>query len=417
MIRRETKDRQRVSAGKSPAVILVAALAFLGGACGTRSGPSVNVSDVRTLTGERRDLGEPFGIAYKDGSVIVSDGENGRIMRVSMDGSQEVLTDKLDTPSHIAVDADGSILVADSGTSTIKRVKSDGTIEPVAGTENSPGYRDGEASQAQFRAPIGIAVRDGKIYVADTYNDRIRVIEKGRVSTLAGGERGFADSQDGRRAEFNTPCGLAVLTDGSLLVADLLNHRIRRVEAGGSTSTFAGTGGVEVRDGEPVNASFVSPTDVKVAPRGEIVVADGDALRIIGARFVPIVETVTVVRKGFADGQAGQFNRIGGIAFDGDGEILAADSGNGLVRAFSSKTGKPLSSDAFEKSRSKIFGDSEPPARWPYDPPAATREIAGTFGEVRGERGRGLRHLFSQRTRHRRRLRRNCTIRDGRKGP
>ncbi|HSK71666.1 MAG TPA: hypothetical protein VK892_08225, partial [Pyrinomonadaceae bacterium] len=148
----------------------------------------------KTFAGLSEKFGEPFGLAFdKNGALYVSDGEQGKIWRVLQDGTAQIFTDKLNTPSQIAFDKNGDLIVADSGTHTIKKIKPTGEIELIAGVENQSGFADGEAGQALLNAPIGVAVFEDKIFVADTYNDRIRVIENGKVSTLAGGEQGFAD--------------------------------------------------------------------------------------------------------------------------------------------------------------------------------------------------------------------------------
>ena len=119
---------------------------------------------------------------------------------------------------------------------------------------------DGPALEALFNGPTGVAVfPDGRVAVADTYNDRIRIIENGIVRTLAGGERGFAD---GLAARFDTPLGIAIWRGDKLLVADSGNRRIRVVEPDGSVWTLAGDGGYELRDGLPASASLVGPTAV-----------------------------------------------------------------------------------------------------------------------------------------------------------
>lgn len=359
--------------------------------CFFKSGETERLTEVRTLVGADGKIGEPFGIAAAGDKIYISDGESGKIFVAGPDGSEmRLLTDQLDTPSHIAIDADGGVLVADSGSHTIKRVGDDGSVALVAGQTGTPGFRDGKAAEALFRAPIGIAVRDGKIFVADSYNDRIRVIENGDVSTLAGGAAGYADSDVGSEAEFNTPCGLELLPGGELLVADLQNRRIRLVMPDGGTTTYAGTGRAMLEDGELNSASFVAPTDVLTTDRGEIFVADGDSIRAIGTRYLPIVETISSRRRGFSDGKSGlaRFNRVSGLAVSEDGGLLAADSGNGLVRIYSDSAGTPVPSGEIEKNRSEIFAASIKAAKWPYDPPERPREIAGTFGEIRGEKDR-----------------------------
>nr|HQU93103.1 hypothetical protein [Pyrinomonadaceae bacterium] len=257
-------------------------------------------------------------------------------------------------------------------------------LATFAGMEDQPGYRDGNLSEALFRGPTGIAVASsGKIFVADTYNDRIRVIENGVVSTLAGSGRGFAD---GTAAQFDTPLGLAMWGE-RLLVADAGNRRIRVVEPDGRVWTLAGNSGGDLVDGFPLQASFARPTAIAVAPDGAIYVADGNAIRVIGRRSFPYVETISSDRRGFRDGNplTAQFNRPSGLAFDAEGRLLVADSDNGLVRIFDFQASQTKT----ESQPPKIYTAEEfrslQPPRWPYDPPAAKRDIAGTLGEVRGD--------------------------------
>ncbi len=306
-------------------------------------------------------------------------------MRISKDGNTQIVTDKLDTPSQIAFDKTGHLIVADSGTHTIKKVSDNGKIELVAGVENKNGFQNGDSKTALFNAPIGVAVFEEKVFVADTYNDKIRVIENGQVRTLAGSEQGFAD---GRNAMFNTPTGLAVWTDGKLLVADAENRRIRVVEQDGQTWTLAGNDVANLKDGLLGEAEFVQPTALTVDKFGSVYVADGNAIRVIGRKFIPVVETISNDRHGFFDGTLKQsrFNRPSGLAFDDEGNLFVADSENQLVRVLTDgKVGKRLEVKDFHKAQTTAeeFRKLGEP-RWTYDPPEKTREIAGTLGEVRG---------------------------------
>ncbi len=213
------------------------------------------------------------------------------------------------------------------------------------------------------------------------------LIENGRVSTLAGGERGFADGP-GAVARFDTPTGIAVWK-GKLLVADTGNRRIRVIEPDGSTWTLAGNGLSERRDGLLGSASFVAPTAISIDAAGSIYIADGNAIRIIRSGVVPIVMTVTGGRRGLSDGSPirARFNRPSGLAFDANGELIVADSENRLVRRISPETtGRAITSSQIAALAEKpdTFRAAQP-ARWPYDPPTARRDIAGTLAEIRGE--------------------------------
>ncbi|MGI8669844.1 MAG: hypothetical protein ACR2J3_08345 [Aridibacter sp.] len=341
---------------------------------------------VQTVAGLNKEFGEPFGIAVKDDEIYVSDGEKGGIWRILKDGKMQVFTNKLDTPSQIAFDRNGDLIVADSGTHTIKKVLKDGKVDLIAGVENKKGFQDGDAKTALFNAPVGVAVFENKIYVADTYNDKIRLIENGKISTLAGSEQGFAD---GEKAKFDTPTGLAIWTDGRILVADSDNGRIRVVDKDGKTWTLAGNRNKNSVDGLLNEAEFVQPTALVVNKFGAIYVADGNAIRVIGRRFIPLVETISNDSQGFLDDKPlnSKFNRPSGLSVDNQGNLFVADSENQLVRVFTGlEIGKKVSVKEFDKaqvSAAEFRKLSEP--RWAYDPPERVREIAGTLGEIRGK--------------------------------
>ena len=345
-------------------------------------------TNVKTVAGLNREFGEPFGIAIKDDVLYVSDGDQGKVFRVSKDGRTELFTDKLDTPSQIAFDQNGDLIVADSGSHTIKKIRQTGEIELIAGVENQSGFADGAGGQALFSAPVGIAVFEDKIYVADTYNDKIRLIENGRVSTIAGSEKGFADGA-GNDAKFDTPNNLAVTKDGRVLVADTENRRLRIVETSGRVWTLAGGGKSNLRDGTLEEAEFVQPTAVFIDERGAVFVADGNAIRVIGRRIFPLVETLADDRRGYADGKMfnAKFNRPSGLAVDSQGNLFVADSDNQTLRAFSGEDfGKEITAENLTKLRySAEEFRALAPARWCFDPPSEAREIAGTLGEIRGE--------------------------------
>lgn len=341
---------------------------------------------VQTFAGTNKEFGEPFGIAYKDGTILVSDGEKGSLYKITNDGKVSTFTDKLDTPSQIVFDKNDDLIVADSGTHTIKRISKDGKIEQIAGVENKKGFADGDAKNALFNAPIGVTVLEDKIFVADTYNDKIRVIENGKVSTLAGTEKGFAD---GDQAKFNTPTNLAIWSDGRVIVADSGNRRIRVIEQNGNVWTLAGNGNQNIVDGLLSEAEFVQPTGLHVDKFGAIYISDGNAIRVIGRKFIPVVETLSSDQTGFNDGKLrrAKFDRPSGLTLDDKGNLFVADSDNQLIRVFTgTEIGKKLTLKEFDKSQTtadEFRKLSEP--RWTYDPPKNVREVAGTLGEIRGK--------------------------------
>lgn len=134
---------------------------------------------------------------------------------------------QFDAPFAVVANDDGSILyVADTYNSVIRKITASGDVTTYAGS--TYGYADGSASVAKFNNPQGITLDTyGNLYISDTYNSRIRkVTSAGVVSTLAGSSYGYADGT-GASARFYGPNGIAVDQFGVVYVADTYNQRIR----------------------------------------------------------------------------------------------------------------------------------------------------------------------------------------------
>jgi sugar lactone lactonase YvrE len=346
---------------------------------------------VTTIAGLNGEIGEPFGVAINGDSVFVSDGQKGKIWKLTA-GNLSVFAEGLDTPSGIAFDQSGNLIVADTGANAIKSIDAKGVATVLT---TGCGYSRHTALEMEMmektplKGPTGVAVgADNAIYFTDTYNDRVCVIEKGLVTTFAAekASRGFMEGGV-HDARFDTPTGLAVWGD-KLLVADTGNNRIRVVEAHGDVWTLAGNGEGDVSNGTLLSASFVQPVALAVDNLGSIFVGDGNAIRTISGA-VPTVTTISDGHRGLADGlrSKSRFNRPSGLALNSAGEVIVADSENRLVRRFSSKKdGHSITTSEIDTLRDKPSDfRNAAPARWPYDPPTAPRDIAGTLGEIRGE--------------------------------
>ena len=194
-------------------------------------------------TGAAAQFSVPYGIAVAgDGMVYVGDSSNNRIRKITpagvvttLAGSTQGYADgtgaaaQFKQPVFLVIDNSGVIYVSDSGNHRIRKITPAGVVTTLAGS--TQGYADGTGAAAQFYGPSGISFTgDGGLYVADTYNHRIRKITSaGVVTTLAGSTSGYADGT-GAAAKFYYPFGISLTGDGSLYVSDAYNHRIRKIQ-------------------------------------------------------------------------------------------------------------------------------------------------------------------------------------------
>jgi alpha-tubulin suppressor-like RCC1 family protein len=181
-------------------------------------------------------------------------------------------------PVSITADSSGNLYVSDATTNTIMKVSPAGVASLLAGTSGSNGSTDGTGSSALFRAPGGIALDStGNLYVADTGNSTIRKITPaGQVTTLAGSasNNGSADGT-GNAARFSSPSDLALAPNGNIYVADSGNHTIRQITPAGVVTTIAGLAGTQgSSDGNSSTARFNNPRGITVDSAGKIYVSD-----------------------------------------------------------------------------------------------------------------------------------------------
>ena len=207
---------------------------------------------------------QPIDIAQdSEKSIYVTDSENhvirkivgGKVWTLTGTGkpgyldSQDYTKAQFNQPMGLTIDDDDNLYVADTLNHTIRKIAPDGVVTTVAGT-NKSGYKDGTLSEALFNEPTDVVITgDGVIYVVDSGNQAIRKIEKDRVTTVAGGttkvveETGYkmGGYVDGAKAQFNFPKSLVVLDNGEILVADTLNHAIRKIKTDGTVVTVLST--------------------------------------------------------------------------------------------------------------------------------------------------------------------------------
>ena len=238
----------------------------------------------------------------------------------------------------LAVDRTGNIYIADADSNRVRRVDTSGTIETIAGTGDWGEEGDGgPAVSAELTAVYGLAVdRQGNLYIADSWSDRIRKIDAaGTISTIAGtGEEGQSgDGGPATQARLNRPRGVAIDTAGNVYIADADNHRIRRVDASGTITTVAGTGdrGYSGDGGLATEATLAEPYAVTVDFLGNVFIADADNKTVRKVDSQGIITTVAGTGPragGRRSGIATQvyIRRPRALASDRAGKVYIADS-------------------------------------------------------------------------------------------
>jgi len=296
----------------------------------------------------------------------------------------------LDTPGGLVVGPNGDVYIADSNNDVIRRVDRAGNIEPVAGNHDlGTGFSgdNGPAIVAQLDTPDGVAIApDGDLIVADSHNDRIRRVDRPTriITTIAGsGENGYdGDEKPAVEAALNTPSAVAAAPNGDIYIADTLNYRIRMIDAKtGLIHTVAGDGSPgdeqNVGDGGPATSAHLNmPSDValELRPNGLLVafyIADmhHNCVRRVDARTHMITTVAGTGKWGFTgdDGPATRATMSGpaGVAVvpeaDGRVTLFIADFYNGHVRAVGPDG---IIRDLSDEGR-EAFGA---PTRLAYDP-------------------------------------------------
>ncbi len=332
---------------------------------------------------------DPYGAAVaEDGTLYVADaGDNNRIRRISAEGTVTTLAGfaegfadgegtaaRLNTPSGLALDLAGNLYVADTGNHAIRKITPLGMVSTLAGT-GVAGFRDGARTRAQFNGPIGVAVdAHGNVYVADTYNDRIRKIDpQGQVSTLAGDRPGNLDGV-GAAARFDTPTALAVDAQGIVWVADTRNNAIRRVAPDGTVTTpyYAG-------QDEAVPALH-RPMSLALTYDGVLYVGEMSGGRVIqlSRDGRPHVLTGATL--------AQRLSRPAGLALDATGALLVTDAGSRRLHRIAPVDAATATAMPTLGAVGPAPGDPLPDTggRWPLHPQDGWHEVVGTLGEVRG---------------------------------
>lgn len=310
--------------------------------------------------GKQVQLSGPTAGAYDaKGNLYVADRNNHRVWRLAPDGVMTTLAGtgepgfsgdggaatraRLFTPIAVAVDNAGNVYIADRDNHRIRRVSTAGIIFTVAGTGTAAFSGDGgPALAAALNSPSGLAwAPSGKLYISDTGNNRVRVVDPaGDITTIAGtGTAGYnGDGILATTARLWGPTGVALEADESVVLGDSANYRVRRIGPDGIIRTIAGTGkyGFSGDNGPATQAKLTVPVGVAVDSLG-VLLADTDSNRIRRVGTDGIIRTVAGTGEYGTGGDGGpaveaDILKPSGVVCRGDGSFAIFDTYNDRVR-------------------------------------------------------------------------------------
>jgi sugar lactone lactonase YvrE len=310
------------------------------------------------------ELNGPEGVAVgADGTLYIADTGNERIRAVAggvmstfagngtvgFGGDGGVAASaEFRRPNALAIDTSGALLVCDSGNERVRRISA-GVTQTVVGNGTQGFAGDGgPATSAELNLPMGLAVSsDGRVFVADSHNERVRVIAtSGVISTFAGnGVAGFSgDGGAASAAELSLPRGLIVTGLGAVLFADSNNQRLRTVNPGGTITTIAGSG-VQGLASDGLGVATVamnSPRGVAISSFGSPVYADALSHLVresvangnvyVPAGLAPSRSTAVTLSASLSNGKTSAVVTVAGLAGTAQGVVELLDGGAVLTQ-------------------------------------------------------------------------------------
>ena len=250
----------------------------------------------------------------------------------------------INLPTGLAIDTAGNYYIADSWNSRIRKVDTNGIISTLAGTNGRAYSGDGSlAVNANLNYPANIALDTlGNLFIADSGNNRIRKVDGGGIITTVAGTGVAGYSGDGSlavNAKLSSPSGVALDSRGNMYIADTGNNRIRLVNPAGVISTLAGNGLATYQGdgGGAINASLNQPYDILVDGFGQVYFSDSVNSRI---RMIRADGMISTIAGNSAAGYTGDYivatnsslDQPNGLSFDNSGSLIVADYNNQRIR-------------------------------------------------------------------------------------
>ena len=310
-------------------------------------------------------LAYPAAVARDaSGNLYVSDSSNCRIRKVVSTGTISTFAGTgicgysgdggpasaatISFPAGLVFDSKGNLIFADEYNSVIRMISPAGTISTIAGN-GVAGYSGdgGPATSASLAFPQGVSVDStGRIYIADSSNAVIRMVDTaGVIHTVAGNHTsGFSgDGGPATSAEISGAISVLAGSGGSFYIADIYNDRVRKVNAAGIISTYAGNGqGGNTGSGGPATAAAIGGVRGLILAGGQLYISTYQNIWAV----TPSTQIITLiagdpagVTQGFnGDGNTAlstDFSGPWGMAVGSSSSLLVADTGNARIRQIS----------------------------------------------------------------------------------
>ena len=351
-------------------------------------GRSTDAQIITTIAGSGIGDGKPATEAYiaacsiafdTEGNLLIADTDHHRIRKIdaqtgiittiagtgqpgynrdNIQATQATLYD----PMGVAFDLKGNLYFCDEGNVRIRRIDAKtGLITTVAGNGKRADTIVGTpALKASFQTPTDVAVdADGNIYVSTYYiqnaiwkiNAKTGLVEIFAGDTAGGiGNFGGFGGDDGPavNAKLSQPYGIALDKEGNLYIADMSNHRVRKVDAKTKRiTTVAGNGrwGFGGDGGKATKASLYSPQYVHVDSQGNLYISDWGNCRVrkVSSQTGIITTVAGTMNWGFNGDNIpairAELHYLKGLTTDVAGNLYIADWGNGRIRKVDGKTG------------------------------------------------------------------------------